>query len=879
MRDFDAVIIGAGLGGLSAAAKLARSGLKVVLLERHSVPGGYASSFVRGRFEFDVSLHQLSGVGGPETPGPLYRLLEEQGVLPKVEFVKIADCYRAVFPDVDVTVPIGRDNFERALIEAFPSEAESIKRFSELVFGFFMEAMAADVMRNGLTRITPEKHPLLCRHVLSTMAEAVFPIVTDEKLRCVISQLANYVGQPPSRVAFMTYAMALTTYVLLGPVHIRGTSQALSQAFVEVIEENGGQVWLSNGADRIETKDGRVCGVVAQDGTRLAAPRVVSNANPFETLVNLVGADYVPDWYLKRLSVWTPGVSTFNVWLGLDKPADHFGFDVHETFVGFDYDLDRMYEEASVKALNLNPPGAAVTAYNLADPEFSPPGTTNVVITMGAYGGPWSRLSPAEHLTVKSLQADKGIEIAEMVAPGIRKHIEVMETASPMTNRRYTLNPGGSFTGFTENRHPGGAMQIPCRTPIEGLYLGSAWVNMGGGYMPSMVNGHRAASELLEDMKGQWDFSAQKEAMVAQTPAGQTIDGARADRPASAEGRPFADRLRLRVEQVIQETPSTATFRLSPLDSPGPAFRAGQYLTVFVNVSGTATSRAYSIASPPGADRIDITVRRKPGGFVSPYLLDEVKPGQVLEAGGPHGTFFHEPAYDSKDIVLLAGGSGVTPMASMIRQAAAEGRDGRIHLLYGSRDPEDIIFKDELLDIAQKHSNIKVDFVISEPPAGYDGPTGFLGADLISSLVGPVEDRTFFICGPGKMHELCTAALQQLGVPGRRIKKEAYGPPDDPADLPGWPGLKPDAEFEVVEERSGRRIKVTAGEPLMNGLERAGLVIPSACRSGECTACRTRLLEGRVFTPDTVARRRIDERAGMIHPCMSYPVSDLKIKL
>jgi ferredoxin len=150
---------------------------------------------------------------------------------------------------------------------------------------------------------------------------------------------------------------------------------------------------------------------------------------------------------------------------------------------------------------------------------------------------------------------------------------------------------------------------------------------------------------------------------------------------------------------------------------------------------------------------------------------------------------------------------------------------------------------------------------------------------MISSLVGRVEDKTFFLCGPAQMHRLCEDALESLGVPRRRIKKEAYGPPDDVTLELGWPGISVSNEFEVHEERSGKVFKARAGEPLMNSLERAGLAIPSACRSGECTVCRTRLVSGKVFTPSRVRHRWSDERAGYIHPCMSYPLEDLHIRL
>jgi glycine betaine catabolism B len=222
----------------------------------------------------------------------------------------------------------------------------------------------------------------------------------------------------------------------------------------------------------------------------------------------------------------------------------------------------------------------------------------------------------------------------------------------------------------------------------------------------------------------------------------------------------------------------------------------------------------------------------------------------------------------------------VTPFMSIIRETVEQKLPLQIHLLYGSRNPDDIIFGGELKQIVSAHPNIKVDFVISEPPKGWSGLCGLLDAKTILSAVGPVDGKTFFICGPAQMHGLCEGALESLGVPRRRIKKEAYGPPDDVTQEAGWPaGISPKTRFNVCEEKSGTSFEAEAGEPLMVSLERAGLVIPSACRSGECAVCRTRLVSGKVFIPSRVRRRWSDEQAGYIHPCMSYPLEDLRIKL
>ena len=142
------------------------------------------------------------------------------------------------------------------------------------------------------------------------------------------------------------------------------------------------------GAARIRTSGERVGGVQTEDGTEIAAPQVVCNANPMVACLDLIGRNKVPDWYLRRLGAWSPGMSTFNLYLGLDCSCRDLGLNAHETFVGTDLDLEK-HDDASSKAINMHPFGAGVSAYNLADPEFSPPGTATVTITLGAHGAPW----------------------------------------------------------------------------------------------------------------------------------------------------------------------------------------------------------------------------------------------------------------------------------------------------------------------------------------------------------------------------------------------------------------------------------------------------------------------------------------------------------
>jgi ferredoxin-NADP reductase len=343
--------------------------------------------------------------------------------------------------------------------------------------------------------------------------------------------------------------------------------------------------------------------------------------------------------------------------------------------------------------------------------------------------------------------------------------------------------------------------------------------------------------------------------------------------------------MRLRVAEIVKETPTTKTLRCERVDGPLPPWRPGQYVNVYVDVDGVLTSRPYSISCAPGDGLLDLTVRDKPGGFVAPYLLNEVQVGHDLESTGPAGNFYYEPLIDGEELVFLAGGSGITPFMSIIRDVLAGDEEDSeaprlwMYLFYGSRKVSDVIFGRELAELAAVHSNFAFSPVISEPPPGYPGLTGFLCADLIRQRVGDVEGKTFYICGPNVMYGYCLAELAELGVPPHKIKRELYGPPDDVTLEPGWPkDLPANAVFEI--EVQGRAVvRAPAGEPLLNSLERYGLVVPAVCRAGECSACRTRLLSGRVFQPSQACLRESDREQGYIHACVSYPLENLRIRI
>lgn len=339
-------------------------------------------------------------------------------------------------------------------------------------------------------------------------------------------------------------------------------------------------------------------------------------------------------------------------------------------------------------------------------------------------------------------------------------------------------------------------------------------------------------------------------------------------------------RLALELATVLTETPSAKTFRLVPVSGRLPLFRAGQYVNLFVEVDGVHTSRPFSISSPPTqTGHYDLTVRRAPGGFVSDYLLDRARVGDCFESTGPVGDFTYNPLFHGSALVFLAGGSGITPFMSMIREIADRGLKRRVHLLYGSRTPDDVIFREELGEIARRHSGIVVDTVISEPPPGYEGRTGLLSVECIRECIGEPGGRMFYVCGPQAMYSYCREALASLGIPRRRVRTEVFGPPRDITCEPGWPAtVAADARFTVTLA-GGKQIPARAGEPLLISLEREGITLPAQCRSGDCSLCRVRLVGGRVYQTMEARLRSSDRRFGYIHACSAYPLSDVALEV
>lgn len=340
-------------------------------------------------------------------------------------------------------------------------------------------------------------------------------------------------------------------------------------------------------------------------------------------------------------------------------------------------------------------------------------------------------------------------------------------------------------------------------------------------------------------------------------------------------------RLSLQVAEIIEDTPTTKTLRLVAVDGQAlPPFQAGQYINLFVEIDGVQTARPYAMSSSP-VQRMhyDLTVKRAKGGFVSNHLLDRVAVGQRLTSSGPMGTFHHNPLFHGDDLVFLAGGSGAAPARSILLNILDRELPQRLHMVYVNSHVDDVIFADELCELAACHENFTLSEVISRPPAGYVGRSGRLSQAMLQELLGEPGDRMFYICGPTPFNDSCVALLTELGVARRRIRVEANGAPKTPHEQAGWPaGVALEDEVQVTVRGRGS-FRSTVGEPLLNALERNGYFVENACRSGECSLCRVKLVSGSVFNPQEAHLRKSDRDFGWIYSCVAFPTGDIEVLL
>lgn len=322
----------------------------------------------------------------------------------------------------------------------------------------------------------------------------------------------------------------------------------------------------------------------------------------------------------------------------------------------------------------------------------------------------------------------------------------------------------------------------------------------------------------------------------------------------------------LLLTHIEQQTHDTKTFRFLVPGERRFRAKAGQFLTFHWFIDGKRVLRSYTISSSPTqTNYVEITPKLVENGCVSDFLHDQAKLGLTVEASGPHGTFYFDEAVHRK-IVLIAAGSGITPMISIVRYISDLRLPTPVTLLYCVRTHKDIIFKAELERLRNIAPNFNYSLSLSQPDDTWRGHRGHLTQDFICEHVTDLDAPTFFLCGPQGFVEKTRQILMSLGVQENRVTEESFGGrPEAPRTNEFV--AKPLGTIEFV--RSHKTCDIRAASTLLEVAEANGVQIPFGCRQGQCGTCATRILCGAVHMDTDVGLTGEQANGGYVLPCVS----------
>jgi prolycopene isomerase len=484
-ESYDVVVIGAGLGGLAAAAFTARAGKRVLVVERQDRVGGLAHSFERGQYHFDTAVHATSF--GSVEPS-LHTMLDELGVGDRCEWLQCATpLYSTFFGDDRVDLPMGVGAFTASLQDRFPAEADGIARFVDLLVTLTreMERPRPQGSTKDMTAAADTFSTILqYRH--ATVADALDEHLSDPRLKAVIAANWPNVGLPPSELSLLYWTGMATIRMEGGQYYCAGGFQGLGEAFAEAVRMHGGEIVLGAEATGISVEDGRATGVTLSGDRHVRAGAVVSNGDLIRTFESLVGVEHLPTRTVRKLGRMKPSLSAFIVFAvtRLDLKALGFG---HVAFAYPSWD----HEASFAGSLAGEPTSLMIAMPSVTDSSLTPPGEHVLSATALV------RYDARDWSADKERCTEAVLDRLERIMPGFRDALVFTESATPQTIERFSAHHNGAMYGWANSVDQVATRRPSNKTPIEGLFLAGHWAQPGSGSMGVIFSGLRASQLAL----------------------------------------------------------------------------------------------------------------------------------------------------------------------------------------------------------------------------------------------------------------------------------------------------------------------------------------------------------------------------------------------
>jgi ring-1,2-phenylacetyl-CoA epoxidase subunit PaaE len=345
---------------------------------------------------------------------------------------------------------------------------------------------------------------------------------------------------------------------------------------------------------------------------------------------------------------------------------------------------------------------------------------------------------------------------------------------------------------------------------------------------------------------------------------------------------------KLLVKEVISEISEAKTIIFEqPEDKI--EYKSGQFLTLILDIDGQSVRRSYSMCTSPYCDDdLAVTIKRVKGGLVSNYINDTVKVGDYIEVMDPTGNFTTEYSADNKrHLVMFSGGSGITPMMSILKSTLHAESESIVSLIYANRDIDSIIFKDKLHELEDKYEGrLHVIHILDNAPMEWQGYSGLLNHELLTKLFERIPDwghdkTTYLMCGPEGMMNNVQTLLEQQGVPSEKVFKESFVSGTINKGLVTEPDVEVKTQdVTIIYDGEEHVVTVEPDQPILDAALDMEIDLPFSCQSGLCTACRGKCLSGSVKMDEDEGLSEAEKEAGYVLPCVSHPLTDdVKIEI
>ena len=740
--DFDAIIIGGGLSGLSAGAILSRHGNRVLLLEQHYVPGGCATTFKRKDFLMEAGLHAMDGHLIEEKRN--HSVLRYLGVRKYLEFIKLPEFFHVQSARVEFTFPSGAGTAMEALAKSFPKEEPGIRKLFRLILGV-QEELSRFPKTNWEKAIKfslfPFFFPSISRAFSRTLGKYLDNNFKSEELKLILQGNLLYYHDDPYTLSLLFFAKAQASFIEKGSFFIRGGSQKLSDELARVIYENQGTVLLGKKVEHILVENHKAVGVCFIDAFNqglkketIRAKHVIhSGALPLVTGL-LEGPAKIK--IERRIEGMLPACSLFCVYLGFSQELKSLGHNRYSTFI---------YGEGvqSLKDVHAHHTGPweqrniAFVNYGQIDSGLSPAGKDFGVICTADRLSDWEGLDEAEYKKRKEEAARILLGRMEKLIPGITGIIETYEVATARTIKRYTMNPFGAPYGFAQTPIQSGYKRPGYRSPVKHLWLAGTWTFPGGGFTGAIVSGFLCGLQVgkqLEKVKG-----TQNKAQ-------------------------FSDE---REVELLQNTELNAnTLELVFQKPPGFNFQAGQY--AYVSLQNPACKNAdipvrpLSISSHPSEGHLKFIMRNSNSSFKK--SCEALKPGNKAIIYGPLGTFTLKG--DSAGIVFLVSGIGISPVLPMLRELELQNYKGPVYLFYSNKNEDRAAFHNQLNRTGLDNYRYVPVFTGSEER---------INIQSFKKYISNVKEPDYYIVGSTGFLNSMFEMLQTNGVAASHIFTDDFG--------------------------------------------------------------------------------------------------------